>query len=285
MWTRLTSRTSTVGSSSQADAPAGRTFERPLAGYVPTMTPPGTRSDQTLALARQGYRWAARLRGGREAVPCRLLGRRAVLVGGPAGVRRFYDDRLQRHGAFPAAIRLVLFGPGAVHGLDDEAHHARKAIFVGLLDARAVQRLRAVAAEEWQNALDAWAPGERRTVWPLAVDVIGRAVLSWAGVRCSRSEVGHRSRQLAAVVDGFARPVRPYLRAVADRRALDRWAAGLVRDVREGRSAAPEGSPLVVIARATDPSSRLLPARVAGVEFLNVVRRRWRRRGSWRSRR
>ena len=49
------------------------------------------RTDRTIELLRQGYPWAGRLRDGAAAVPTRLLGRRAVVVGGPAGVRRFYD--------------------------------------------------------------------------------------------------------------------------------------------------------------------------------------------------
>src|SRR5205807_1559667 len=90
-------------------------------------------ADRTLELVRTGYPWAPGVRKGATAVPIRLLGRRAALVGGPEGVRRFYDARLQRRGAVPAPVRLVLFGPGAVHGLDDEAQHHRKAVFVGLL--------------------------------------------------------------------------------------------------------------------------------------------------------
>jgi fatty-acid peroxygenase len=49
------------------------------------------------------------------AVSTRLLGRRAVVVGGAAGVRRFYDPQLRRRGAFPAAVKLVLLGPSTVH--------------------------------------------------------------------------------------------------------------------------------------------------------------------------
>lgn len=53
--------------------------------------------DRSVELVRQGYQWAQRLRDGATAVPTRLLGRRAAVVGGPDGVRRFYDpDRFLR---------------------------------------------------------------------------------------------------------------------------------------------------------------------------------------------
>ena len=43
------------------------------------------RADRTIELIRQGYPWAAQLRDGAVAVPTRLLGRRAAVVGGPEG--------------------------------------------------------------------------------------------------------------------------------------------------------------------------------------------------------
>jgi hypothetical protein len=68
-----------------------------------------------------------------------------------------------------------------------------------------------------------------------AVDVLGAAILQWAGVPLtSDAERGRRARQLAAMVDGFATPGRPYIDAVRARIATDRWARGLIRGVRDG---------------------------------------------------
>jgi fatty-acid peroxygenase len=66
------------------------------------------RWDRTVQLLREGYPWAGSVRGGAVAVRTRLFGRPAVVVGGPLGVRRFYDPRLRRRGGLPAAIKLVL---------------------------------------------------------------------------------------------------------------------------------------------------------------------------------
>src|SRR3954449_6835918 len=94
--------------------------------------------DRTVQLIRTGYPGGARLRRGAVAAPTRLLGRRAVVVGGPEGVRRFYDPRLRRRGAFPAPVKLVLFGPGTVHGLDDAEHRLRKALFLNVMPPQPV---------------------------------------------------------------------------------------------------------------------------------------------------
>src|SRR4051812_18472835 len=108
--------------------------------------------DRSLELMRGGYPSAARLRAGAEAAPTRVLGKRAVVVAGAAGVKRFYDPRLRRRGALPPPIKLVLFGRGAVHGLDDARHHQRKSIFLAVLTPEAVADLARRAEQGWAAA-------------------------------------------------------------------------------------------------------------------------------------
>lgn len=230
------------------------------------------RRDQTLRLLRQGYPWAPELRDGETAVPTRLLGRPAVVVGGVTGVRRFYDDRLRRRGAFPPPVKLVLFGPGAVHGLDDAAHHHRKALLLDVLGAEAVDRLGAAADARWAERVAGWAGRDEVTVFDEAVDLIASAVLPWAGIDVGPDEQRRRGRQLAAVVGGFATAPPPWAVAALARVRLDRWATGLVRRTRAGELTPPPGSALAVLAGGRDGAGRLLPARVAAVELLNVVR-------------
>ena len=94
--------------------------------------------DQSLQFLHDGYLFQERLRAarGRDAgdsrpLALRLLGKPALLVRGVEGVELFYDDdRMLRHGAMPLPVQGPLFGQGAVHTLDDEAHRARKAQFI-----------------------------------------------------------------------------------------------------------------------------------------------------------
>ncbi len=232
----------------------------------------GMDRDRTVELIRTGYPWAARLRRGAAAVPTRLLGRRAVVVGGPEGVRRFYDPRLRRRGAFPAPVKLVLFGPGTVHGLDDGEHHLRKALFLGVITPETVADLGERAGREWASRIERWADRDRVVLFDEAVEVLTASVLPWAGVPVDAQELPRLAQQLATVLDGFARPGPAYARAVRARLQVGRWAKGLVRGTRAGRIQPPPGTALHAAAAARDPKGKLLPERVAATTLLNVVR-------------
>jgi fatty-acid peroxygenase len=229
-------------------------------------------ADRTLQLVRTGYPWGSRLRAGAVAVPVRLLGRPAALVGGPQGVRRFYDPRLRRRGAFPLPVRRVLFGTGTVHGLDDAEHHVRKAMFLDVLQPEAVATLGRRAETLWGVAVRGWSDRRPVVLFDEAVQVLAAAVLPWAGVPVASGEGPLRARQLAAVVDGFATPGPAYLRAVVARAQLDRWSRRLVRDARARRIDPPAGTALDAAASARDRQGRLLPVPVAATELLNVLR-------------
>ncbi|EHR49873.1 cytochrome P450 [Saccharomonospora marina XMU15] len=230
------------------------------------------RTDRSLELLREGYPWGRRLRGTAAAVPSRLLGRAAVVVGGPDGVRRFYDPRLRRSGAFPLPLKLVLFGPGTVHGLDGTEHHERKAMYLRLLTPDAVAGLAERAEREWELAARRWQGRERVVLFDEAVQVLTAAVLPWAGVPHAPRELPRRARQLADVLDGFATPGRAYLRAVVARLRLGRWAKRLVRRTRRQQLHPEPGTALHTAATARDHHGNPLPQRVAATAFLNVVR-------------
>lgn len=227
--------------------------------------------DRSLELLRIGYPWAAGVRQGADAARTRLLGREAVVVGGPEGVRRFYDGRLRRAGAVPAPVRLVLFGPGTVHGLDDDEHHVRKALFLDVLSPAAVAALTAAADQQWEAAVRRWPARGDVVLFDEAVQVLGAAVVEWAGVPAGH-DARRRARQMAAVVGGFGNPGRAYLRAVAARVQLARWSRQLVRDARSVLTARPPVSVLGTVATARDHRGRLLPLHVAATELLNLLR-------------
>jgi fatty-acid peroxygenase len=228
-------------------------------------------AEQSLNMVREGYLWGPRVRGSADAAPVRIAGRRAAVVGGPEGVRRFYDPRLQRRGAFPLPVKLVLFGPGTVHGLDDTEHHARKAVLLSVLTAPRVAALSAEAERAWTDRIAAWPGRDRVVLFDETVQVLGTSVMRWGGVP-DGEDLPRRAGQMATVVHGFGKPGRAYVRAAVARVELGRWAQRLVRRVRAGQVDAPPGTALHTAATAADRDGRLLPERVAATELLNVLR-------------
>ena len=50
-------------------------------------------------------------------------------------------------------IKLVLFGPGTVHGLDDDEHHTHKAMHLGVLTGARVVELASRAEQQWSERI------------------------------------------------------------------------------------------------------------------------------------
>jgi fatty-acid peroxygenase len=229
------------------------------------------KTDESFALLTQGYRYSIGRRSG-SVHRTRLMGRPAVLVGGPAGVRLFYDEsRIQRSGAIPVALKNTLFGKGAVHGLDDQEHRDRKAMFVGLLTPETALEVASRAEREWIAALRDWREGTTISVFDTAVLVHGRAVCDWAGIPDDdvTDAVLH---DLITMVDGFGTVGPRFVAAWRARRRADRWATAVVERVRHDRRLAPAGSALATFAFGPDGGGQVLAPRVAAVELLNVLR-------------
>lgn len=241
-----------------------------MSGPAPRLLSGRLDRDQTLALIRDPYRWATDVRAGRPAASTTLIGRPAVIVGGREGVRRFYEPTLSRHRAVPAPVRLVLFGAGAIHGLDDTAHHRRKALFTRVIDQKGAQSLGALAAEQWAERTARWSPGQTVDLFDEAVSVIARSVLPWSGVDLTTAEQDTVGRQMTSVVAGFATPGTAYVRAAWHRERLNRWASQQIRQERAEPTSA-TGTALQVMAERRGDGYDM-PVRVAAVELLNVTR-------------
>jgi fatty-acid peroxygenase len=225
--------------------------------------------DRSLALLRTGYPFLAQLRRSAPATELRLLGRRTTVVAGPEGARAFYDEAvMRRRGAIPWPLRRVLFGAGAVHGLDGPDHRHRKAMFVDLLTPAAAKAVAELADARWQAS--AGRPVQPGAVFAEAVAVHAAAAAEWAGVPATEP-YPRLAGDLIAMVDGFGSLGRRYLRGARARRRAERWAAALVAGVRSGRWSVP-GTALEAVAVYRGRDGRPLSDRVAGVELLNILR-------------
>ena len=226
--------------------------------------------DLALRLWRQGYDAIPAARGwapGRDAFVTRMLGRRALVVRGEEGARLLYDTGLVgRRKAVPAALADLLFGRGAVHGLDGREHAERKALLMRVLDPDRVDRLVSEAAVVLDRAVEEWRQRGEVVMFDELVRAYGAAVLTWAGTGLSGPEADRTSHELACIVDGFGGAGRAYPRAWLARRRTDMLLRSVIDDARTGRTAPPERSPVRLLAESS------LPLELAAIELGNVLR-------------
>jgi fatty-acid peroxygenase len=228
--------------------------------------------DQSVAFLRDGYRFTAEQRpSGCPVASTRVAGRPALVVAGEEGARLFYDGgRIRRAGAIPSPTTLLLFGKGAVHGLDGAEHTHRKAMFIDLLDDTAVDAITAAAARRWTELIDGWTPGRPVWVQYAAAAVFGAAALEWVGIPSTPAQERTRSRELLDVVDGFGSFGARYLRGAVARRRSEAWLKDAVLEAR--RSPGTAAPPLLRVAHQRTLDGRLLDPTVAAVELHNLVR-------------
>jgi len=200
----------------------------------------------------------------------RMLGRRALVVWGAEGARVFYDGTLvQRSGAVPPPLARLLFGKGAVHGLDGEAHISRKAIFLTVLEPARVGELVDDVCRALMQRVRGWPSRGDLSVFTELVEVYGSSVMRWAGIELSDEESRRRSHELARIVDGFGGAGYAYVRGAVARRNSNRWAAELIGQVRRGDLHPPRDSALWILAMGDGAE---LDDATAGVELLNILR-------------
>ncbi len=231
--------------------------------------------DHTLALLKEGYRFI----GNRcehyrtDIFATRLMMRRAICVTGEGAARMFYEPgRFTRQGALPVTALGLLQDFGSVATLNGEAHRSRKRMFMSLMTPASMQRLYDIAAERWRARTDAWRWVSQVVLHDEAERILCEAICAWSGIRLAAEEAARRTREFSAMIDGAGAVGPRFVRGALLRRHTERWAQGLVIDVRAGRLAPPAGCALSIIARHEDMPGVPLPVDVAAIELLNVLR-------------
>jgi len=231
--------------------------------------------DGSVSLLREGYDFIRNRceRLGTDVFRVRLLMQDTICMTGEDAARLFYDDRhLQRAHAAPRMLQKTLFGQGGVQGLDGAAHRQRKQLFLSLLDQQGVAEMVRLGNAEWSAAIDAWQNRERIVLLQEVQLLLTRAACRWAAVPLASDEAPRRCEQLAAMIDGAGGVAARHWQARRARKAAEDWAAGLIRQVRDGVLNVAADQPLAVVARHTGLDGYLLALNVAAVELLNLLR-------------
>ncbi|MEZ4334204.1 MAG: cytochrome P450 [Myxococcota bacterium] len=246
--------------------------------------PRDPRFDATYALWCDPYRYLSRRARTLESdvFETRLALQPTLCLSGAEGARLFYDAaRMSRREAAPAALQRTLFGEKGVQGLDGEAHRHRKRLFVSLMTHKRIDELAQASMDEWRRAAWRW---QRQ---PESVDLyaamqgsLARAVTRWAGVPLGDAEADRLTRDLVSLFDDAGSLGPRHLRSRRARRRSERWAGERIRALRaeeadsRGHAAGRiDDAPAALrIALHRDVAGELLPASIAAVELLNVLR-------------
>jgi fatty-acid peroxygenase len=208
--------------------------------------------DHSLQFLADPYRFIGRecRRLGSDVVLARLLLQPTLCLTGPRAAELFNDRTRFRH-----------------MGVANETGHAasfdRGPVATAALLARAL--------EQWDRLLPGWCSRSRMVLYGAAQEWLARTACAWAGIALAQSEAAARTSQLAALFDNAAGGIAAHLRARRARREAEGWLAGLIQSHRR-RPLFATASPAAVAAGFVDAEGLRLPARLAAIELLNLLR-------------
>ncbi len=240
-----------------------------------TRIPRDAAMDSTLALMSEGYTFiGARCRRyGSDLFQARLLGRKAFCAQGEEAARMFYEPgRFTRRGAVPASALSLLQDKGSVSTLDGESHRRRKALFLRLMSPENVDRLGALFEAVWRAQLPRWRRSASVVLLPEVEAILCRAVCDWAGVPLDEDEVGSRTREFSAIIDGAGAFGPRNWRGQLLRGRAERWARRAIERIRAAMPVSNEVRAAYLFGWARGDDGALLDVRVAAVELMNVLR-------------
>jgi fatty-acid peroxygenase len=229
--------------------------------------------DHSLAFLREGYLYVPNRRKSFQSnlFETRLLGERAICLGGAEAAALFYDaDKFVRQDAAPKRLLKTLFGEDGVQTLDGAAHAHRKKMFMSLMFPGNIERLTRLVSREWERALDA---AEDETIlYDMAQEVLMRAVCEWAGVPLGEHEVKQRTDEMRLLFESGTALGPKHIRGRAARSSAESWVRKMVEEVRTNRLLPNEQTALYEFSWHRDEAGELLPADVVAVEVINILR-------------
>jgi fatty-acid peroxygenase len=231
--------------------------------------------DSTFAILKDGYDfiWKRCQRLNTELFTTRVMGKKTVCIHGREAAELFYDEsKFQRHGALPRRVVTSLFGQGAIHSLDDDAHRQRKAAFLSLMSPTSLQRLSDLTAAQWRTAIARWEEMRSIVLFDEVQQVLTMAVCTWAGLPLVRAEVPKRAADLIAMVDAFGGAGPRLWKGKLARMRAERWTMAQIEKVRRGEHQPATDTALYVMAHHRESNGAPLATRTAAVELLNVIR-------------
>ncbi|MEK4523707.1 cytochrome P450 [Psychrobacillus sp. FSL W7-1493] len=231
--------------------------------------------DHSLTLLREGYMFLANRRKSfaSNIFETRLLGQKAICMGGEEASKLFYDnDKFIRTGAAPKRLQKTLFGVGGVQGLDEEEHRNRKGMFMSIMTPNHLERLNHLTQKYWDIKSKEWEQKDQVVLYDESRELLCKLACEWAGVPLNDDEVKKRTEQLTKLFESASALGPEHWMGRHARKELEDWIGELVQQVRDSQLQPPEGTALNSFSFHKDIDGKLLDKEIVAVEVLNIIR-------------
>ncbi|MCG1027465.1 cytochrome P450 [Virgibacillus halodenitrificans] len=231
--------------------------------------------DQSIALLREGYMYIPNRRHSFQSdlFETRLLGQKAICMGGKEATEIFYDNtKFKRSGAAPKRVQKTLFGENGVQTLDGEEHKHRKQMFMSLMSSERLEHLNNITYKHLDTMATDWEKKGQIILYEEAKKLMTRVACEWAGVPLWAKEVDKRADDLSIIIESSVSMGVNYRKGKQARNRSENWMKDLIAQVRNEERMPEEGTALYTIAWHRDLQGDLLEPDVAAVELLNILR-------------
>lgn len=231
--------------------------------------------DHSLSLMREGYMYILNRRHSFNSgiFETRLLGKKAICIGGNGAAEVFYDtEKFKRKNAAPNRAAQTLFGKKGVQALDGQNHKHRKEMFMSIMSPDKLKKLTDITKKQWELAVDKWEQMDKVILYEEAQEIMCRIACQWAGVPVQENEVKRLTKDLGAMFESVAKVGPNHWLGRNARNHVEKWVGEIIDKVRDGKVNPPENSALHRFVWHRDLEGNLLDTETAAVEVINILR-------------
>lgn len=231
--------------------------------------------DHSLSLIREGYMYILNKRRSfnSDIFETRLLGKKAICMGGKEAAELFYDpDKFKRKDAAPNRAIQTLFGKNGVQALDGEAHKRRKEMFMSIMSPDELKRLNDITKKQWELAAKKWVGKDKVILYEEAKEILCRTACEWAGVPVQESEIKNLTSYFGSMFESPGAIGPKHWLGRNARNNAEKWMEELIEKVRQGTVNPPENTALSRFSFHRELDGNLLDIKIASVEVINIIR-------------